>query len=398
MRRRRYLTRAEARERFRKHSGDDYQKAEYKVDKDAKGVGGADNRERAKFWEIWHKGERRVLWVAHGCETILDEDDPHLDLQNFFPCPKPAYGTCQRGSLVPVPDVMQYRDQLEELNMLTGRIHALSDALEAKGFYPAGGAELSDAMQAAVKASTPGRLLVPISNWAAFGGSKEVIIWLPIDMIAQTITALVALRKQVIEDIYQIMGLSDIMRGATDPQETLGAQQLKTQYGSTRIRDKQQEMVRLARDLVEIATEIITEKFDDGDHHRDEPDATADQRDGAGANGADTAPDVDPATGGAGHDGDAERAATGAAEAGTGAADDATGSADPATGHAGHRQAARAADHRAGAELPQEPAHEVLRARHRDRQHHHGGRARREASAHRVHPDAGRAAARNSPP
>ena len=39
------------------------------------------------------------------------------------------------------------------------------------------------------------------------------------------------LRKQIIEDIYQIMGLSDIMRGATDPQETLGAQQLKTQYG-----------------------------------------------------------------------------------------------------------------------------------------------------------------------
>jgi hypothetical protein len=58
------------------------------------------------------------------------------------------------------------------------------------------------------------------------------------------------------------MGLSDIMRGATDPNETLGAQQLKTQYGSTRIRDKQQEMVRLARDLVEICSEIITEKFD----------------------------------------------------------------------------------------------------------------------------------------
>ena len=100
---------------------------------------------------------------------------------------------------------------------------------------------------------------MPISNWAAFGGSKEVIIWLPIDMIAQTITSLVALRKQIIDDIYQIMGLSDIMRGATDPQETLGAQQLKTQYGSTRIRDKQQELVRLARDLVEITTEIICE-------------------------------------------------------------------------------------------------------------------------------------------
>ena len=258
-----YLTRAEARERFKATSGDEYQRAEYKVDKDTKEVGGADNRERAKFWEIWDKNDRRVIWVSEGCEFVLDEDDPHLDLRGFFPCPKPAYGTCQRGSLVPVPDVLQYKDQLEEINLLTSRIHALSDALEVKGFYPAGGAELGDAIQAAIKTKTPGRVLVPIANWAAFGGTKDVIIWLPIDVIAQTITQCVALRKQIIDDIYQIMGLSDIMRGSTSPEETLGAQQLKSQYGSTRIRDKQQEMVRIARDLVEITSEIITEKFAD---------------------------------------------------------------------------------------------------------------------------------------
>ena len=204
-----------------------------------------------------------MLWVAHGCEDILDESDPHLSLQNFFPCPKPAYGTVQRGSLIPVPDVMQYRDQLDEINLLTARIHALSDSVEVKAFYPAGGAEIADAMQTALAIKTPGVTMVPISNWAAFGGSKEILLYWPIDMIAQTIIQLVTLRKQIIEDIYQIMGLSDIMRGATDPNETLGAQQLKTQYGSTRIRDKQQEMVRLARDLVEICSEIITEKFDD---------------------------------------------------------------------------------------------------------------------------------------
>ena len=257
-----YLTRAEARKRFYRTSKDEYQQAEYKVDKEAREIGGADKRERAKFWEIWDRNSNRVYWVAQGCEFILDEDDPHLELRNFFPCPEPSYGTCQRGSLVPVPDVLQYRDQLEELNLLTGRIHALSDALEVKGFYPSGGAEIAEAVQTAIMTKTPGRLLVPISNWAAFGGSKEVIIWLPIDQIATTIQALVMLRKQVIEDIYQIMGISDIMRGATDPSETLGAQQLKTQNGSTRTRDKQQELVRFARDLVEITLEIITQHFD----------------------------------------------------------------------------------------------------------------------------------------
>jgi len=256
-----YLTRKEARERFYEYSGDEYQRADYRVDKDTQEIGGADHRERAKFWEIWSKGDKRVVWVAKGCEFILDEDDPHLDLRGFYPCPKPAYGSVQRGSLVPVPDVLQYKDQLEEINLLTGRIHALSDAVECKGFYPAGGSEIGKAVETAFSIKTPGQVMIPISNWAAFGGSKEIIIWLPIDMISQTIIALVTLRKQIIDDIYQIMGLSDIMRGSTNPEETLGAQQMKSQYGSTRIRDKQQELVRLARDLVEITSEIITEKF-----------------------------------------------------------------------------------------------------------------------------------------
>jgi hypothetical protein len=258
-----YLTRSQARERFYKHSGDAYQDAEYVVDRDSKEVGGADNRERAKFWEIWHKGEKRVVWVAKGCDVILDEDDPHLKLSGFFPCPKPAYGVVQRGSLVPVPDVMQYKDQLDEINLLTSRIHALSDALNVKGFYPAGGGEVGDAVENALKINTPGAALIPIKNWAAFGGTKETIIWLPIEEIAQVITNIVALRKQIIEDVYQIMGLSDIMRGATDPNETLGAQQLKTEYGSSRVRDKQYELIRVARDLVQITCEVICEKFSD---------------------------------------------------------------------------------------------------------------------------------------
>ena len=202
-----------------------------------------------------------MVWVAEGCELILDEDDPHLDLSDFFPCPKPAYGTVQRRSLVPVPDVLQYKDQLDEIDMLTGRIHALSDVIEAKGFYPSGGGELAEAINTAVGIKTPGRVLVPIKNWAAFGGSKEVIVWMPIDMIAQVVTSLVDLRKQVIEDVYQIMGLSDIMRGATDARETLGAQELKTQYGSSRIRDKQYELARLAKDLVSITADILTSTF-----------------------------------------------------------------------------------------------------------------------------------------
>jgi hypothetical protein len=88
-----------------------------------------------------------------------------------------------------------------------------------------------------------------------------MILWLPLDMVATTIQQLIELRKQLIDDVYQITGLSDIMRGSTVASETLGAQELKSQYGSIRIKDRQDELIRIARDVTRIAAEIMAENF-----------------------------------------------------------------------------------------------------------------------------------------
>lgn len=258
-----YLTKKEMRKRFKKTSGDAYQSASFTVMREEREVGGADNKRKAKVWEIWSKDDNKVYWVTEGCDKLLDESEPHLKLEGFFPCPKPAYATVQRGSLMPVPDMLFYKDQLEEINELTGRIHALSESIKVQGFYPSGSGDVADAIEAAVKSTDNRRILVPVSNWAAFGqNGGDPIIWLPIEMVTATVAQLVELRRQIIDDVYQIIGLSDIMRGTTDASETLGAQQLKSQYGSVRIRDKQGELIRIARDLVRIMAEIMAEEFD----------------------------------------------------------------------------------------------------------------------------------------
>lgn len=259
-----YLTKKEARKRFRKYSGNAYSNCTYAVQKDDKDNGAADSREKAKIWELWSKTENKVVWVADGCDVVLEEADPHLKLESFFPCPEPAYGTLQRRTLVPVPDFMFYKDQIEEINELTGRIHALSQALQVRGFYPAGQSELGTAIEKAIAENDNRKVLIPISNWAAFGNgsAKDTIVWLPIDMVATTVVQCVELRRQLIDDVYQIVGISDVMRGATESEETLGAQQLKMQSGSVRIRDKQSELVRVARDTLAIMAEIMAEKFE----------------------------------------------------------------------------------------------------------------------------------------
>lgn len=256
-----YQTMEEMRERFEETSDDEYLKAVYSERKEDDEDHSGDKK--ACVWEIWHKGKEATVWVAEGCENVLDIREPILDLHGFFPCPRPAYGTVERGTLKPVPDFVYYKDQVEEINELTARISALSESLRMKGFYAGGNEDIASAIETAVKQQDNNAILIPIPNFAAMGGAslKDAVIWMPVNEVAQVIVQLIALRKQLIEDVYQITGISDIMRGNTDANETLGAQQLKSQYGSVRVRDRQAELVRIARDITRIAAEIIAENF-----------------------------------------------------------------------------------------------------------------------------------------
>lgn len=246
------------RERF----GDEWaEEASYKSKRDSGGrfIGGP---EECGVWEIWCKSENKVIWVTDGCSKVLDESEPHLKLSGFFPCPRPVYATKQRRTLIPVPDFLYYRDQLEEINDLTRRIHALSWAIKVRGFY-GGNGDLGEAIERAVRMADDDVLLIPVPALTALmQGGGDPIMWMPLEMIAGTISGLVELRRQIIDDVYQIMGLSDIQRGSTEAAETLGAQRLKQQNGSVRVRDKQNELIRIARDVVRIMAEIMAEEFD----------------------------------------------------------------------------------------------------------------------------------------
>jgi hypothetical protein len=257
-----WLTRAEGMKRF----GDPFAQVELKNRRDLLGEpdqGAYEGEKKAEIWEIWSRSRGLVVWVAPGLEDVLDIREPFLKLEGFFPCPKPAYATTERRRLIPVPDFVYYKDQLEEINELTARISALAEGLRMKGFYPAGAGDLAEAVETAVRQNDRNAILVPVSNFAALGGTalRDSIIWLPVSELAATIKELVLLRRQLIDDVYQITGLSDIMRGATHPSETAAAQELKSQYGSIRIRDRQAELVRIARDITRIAAEMIAENY-----------------------------------------------------------------------------------------------------------------------------------------
>ena len=258
--RRAWMTKAEMRKRFAKTSGKAYQQAKTEIRRDDKDNGGADDSKKAGVWEVWHRNDNKVYWAAPDCPVMLDEGKPHLTLKDFFPCPRPAYGTLRRRSLVPVPDYTRYAAHLAKISTLTSRIYLLLDKIKLKGLVPAGG-DIGDAIQAALR-SDDDEIIISVPGAALVSGSATgFVTWMPLADIATAIQGLIEARGQLIEDFYQLSGISDIMRGATEAEETLGAQQLKSQYGSVRVRDKIDELQRVARDVARIVAEIASDKF-----------------------------------------------------------------------------------------------------------------------------------------
>ncbi len=221
-------------------------------------------RNKATIYEIWDKLAGKVRWIARGCDEILEEADPYLKFEGFFPCPRPAYGTLPSDEMYPRPDYIFFQDQIEEIDQLTARIGALTDALKVVGFYPSGPqGEGSPEIERALKPGTENKLIA-VKAWDMFqkqGGGGAPIIWVPVDQVAKVITECIALRKELIQDVYNVTGISDVLRGQTDPNETLGAQQIKQDSSDTRLSTKQKEMARFARDVIAMLAEVMSQQF-----------------------------------------------------------------------------------------------------------------------------------------
>jgi hypothetical protein len=210
---------------------------------------------KAKVAEIWNKRTKKVCWVAKGYPQALDERDDPLELEQFFPCPKPLLATTTNGSMIPVPDYCEYEDQAQELDNLTQRIYLLVKACKAVGVFNAEFKELGRLFTEGVD-----NKLFPVTAWAAMsekGGLKGAIDMMDTSAIIKTLQQLYQSREVVKQSIYEISGISDILRGSTNANETLGAQQLKANFGSLRLRATQSDVARFATDLFRIKAQIV---------------------------------------------------------------------------------------------------------------------------------------------
>ena len=226
-------------------------------DKDQK-----NNVQKAEIWEFWQKNDKRVYWYNAGCDLILDSQEDPLRLDGFWPSPMPMMANLTTSLFIPRADFVISQDLYNEIDVLQSRISIITRAVKVVGVYDKGAGESVGRM---LKEGQENQL-IPVDNWAMFaesGGLKGVIDWFPVEDVVQTLQTLTTVRDQTIELLYQVTGMSDIMRGAnTDQYTSDGTQQLKAKMGSIRVQALQDDFARFASDLDQLKAEVISKHFD----------------------------------------------------------------------------------------------------------------------------------------
>jgi hypothetical protein len=215
----------------------------------------------ALIYEIWDKATGQVIWLSKSMGKLLDTRDDPLQLENFWPCPKPMFSTLTTDSLIPVPDFVLYQDQARQLDTLADRIDGFINALKVRGVYDA-----SEPSLARLFTEGENNALLPVKNYGAFsekGGLQGAINLVDIAPIANGLNMAYQAMEQVKGQIYEIMGIADIQRGQTDPNETLGAQIIKSNNASGRLKTMQHDVVNFATALLQIKAQIICQHFTD---------------------------------------------------------------------------------------------------------------------------------------
>lgn len=215
--------------------------------------------ERATVFEGWDKDKREAVWFSKAAKRFLDRREDPLGLEEVFPCAKPLYSTVTNDTLVPVPDFVIYQDQATELDLLADKIDGLTKALKICGGYDASVPEL-----ARIFTEGENGTLIPVKNWASFAeknGLQGAISLVDLDPIAKALLAAYQAFREIKGGIDELTGISDLMRGETNANETATAQQLKSNYGSMRLKDYQDQVSGYASDLLNLMAQVICMKF-----------------------------------------------------------------------------------------------------------------------------------------
>lgn len=218
------------------------------------------NQSKLCVYEVWDRNTKKVYHIVKGRERPLKTLDDPYKLAKFFPCPRPLIANVDTTNFLPVTDFYIAQDQYIQLDVLYARIDLIVQAIKVAGLYDAANSSIGRML-------TEGEnMLIPVDNWAMHaekGGNKGQIDWFPVEVVASVLQQLYGAFEATKAILFEITGMSDIIRGQSNPYETKGAQEIKAQFASIRMNGYQRDVAVFVRDTMRIMAEMFTQLYSD---------------------------------------------------------------------------------------------------------------------------------------
>lgn len=212
---------------------------------------------RGEVWEIWDKNSRKRAFIllSDVRQKFLEVVDDPYKLDGFFPCDTLEFVT---NYTTPIPEYMIYRKQADLLEVVCKKAAQVEDEVK---YVTLIGSQDKGIAQRITAAQNGDVLSIPTDNMV--GAAESLIATTPVDKAILLLEHLQVEKEKLKQNIYDITGISDIMRGATDSQETATAQKIKGLFGSLRFQTRQKKVQNFRKNIYKLIAEIIAEHYDE---------------------------------------------------------------------------------------------------------------------------------------
>jgi len=214
-------------------------------------------------WEIWHKETKTVRFLCPDYkDDFLKVSPDTYFLRDFFPSPCPIFATKRRKTLFPVPPFEYVEDLCMQMHALSLRIYRLARSIRRR--FLADKKVQPDLKRLIEDADESEYIFIEkLIDIVEQGGIQNVIMELPVGQLSQSLVELSNLFERFKQEFYEIFGVPDVLRGASDPLETAKAQEIKSFSASNRFRDQMNRIARLGRDTLEMMVDLTVAAYND---------------------------------------------------------------------------------------------------------------------------------------
>lgn len=212
---------------------------------------------KAELFEIWCEESGKVYWFHRkGEKSIIESGDPPIKYEGFYPFVK-IDSSIDPNSTIPTSDYTHCEDQILFIERLTTRMQALTQAVRTNFAYDSTMKELEDLLIGDLRG-------IPVTSWPAYksrGGLGASIEMLNTDPYIKSLQVLAETRAAALQQLYETLKASDLLRGVSEPTKTATANRLENQWSSLGLIVRQNQFANFIGEALDKLGTVIASQF-----------------------------------------------------------------------------------------------------------------------------------------